>query len=273
MDINGLPTKTSTIKTALGPTTYERIIYVDPYPGRDGEEVLEESSCPRCGGLGEIAVYRFIDNGRCFECDGIRTYRTYYRVNDARRELARVVDATNASTRYMLKARAASEVAWAEALAARPEWSRAKSIADEDHFIGSLVDRLDEGKTLSEKQISAGADAIARHFDRKAARAAEQEAAEPVVEGRIEITGEVLTTKYTDGYYGSTKKMLVRDDRGFKVWGTVPESLDRVDGILSSETVLKAGQRVKFTAQVEASSDDPKFGFFKRPSKAVRLDG
>lgn len=59
---------------------------------------------------------------------------------------------------------------------------------------------------------------------------------------------------------GSTYKMLVQDDRGFKVWGTVPGSI-----------AADKGDEIKFVANVEASDDDPKFGFFKRPRKAVTL--
>ena len=53
--------------------------------------------------------------------------------------------------------------------------------------------------------------------------------------------------------------MLVKDDSGFKVFGTVPSSISRVS----------KGDVVEFTATLEPSKDDPKFGFYKRPSKAV----
>lgn len=79
---------------------------------------------------------------------------------------------------------------------------------------------------------------------------------EDVIEGRQVITGIVLAMKWQDSYYGSTLKMMVQDDRGFRVWGSVPSSLspERED-------------RISFTATVE-QSDDTKFGFFKRPTKA-----
>jgi hypothetical protein len=56
--------------------------------------------------------------------------------------------------------------------------------------------------------------------------------------------------------------MLVRDDRGFKVWGTVPSSLPNTD----------RGDKVTFTASVERSNNDETFGFFKRPSKATLIE-
>jgi hypothetical protein len=54
--------------------------------------------------------------------------------------------------------------------------------------------------------------------------------------------------------------MLVKDDRGFKLWGTVPSDLI-VEGV-------DRGMRVKYTANVEASKDDESFGFAARPRKA-----
>lgn len=55
--------------------------------------------------------------------------------------------------------------------------------------------------------------------------------------------------------------MKVRDDRGFIVWGTVPSAFDH-------ELV---GSKVKFSATVEASNDDPSFGFFKRSTQAALI--
>jgi len=49
---------------------------------------------------------------------------------------------------------------------------------------------------------------------------------------------------------------LVQDDRGFKVWGT---------------SQADKGDRVTFMARVEVSQDDPKFGFYKRPTKVQIL--
>lgn len=100
-------------------------------------------------------------------------------------------------------------------------------------------------------------------LDEQAARAEDPDPA-PVVEGRIEITGRVLATKWVENHFSyneNTLKMLVLDDRGFKVWGTVPKAIYWVE----------KGDRVTFTAQVERSQDDFDFGFFKRPTKASAI--
>lgn len=87
------------------------------------------------------------------------------------------------------------------------------------------------------------------------------EAAEPVPTGRVAITGTVLGTKAQDTQFGTVYKMLVQDDKGFKVWGSIPTSLPN-----------PKSRTVTFMAAVEPSEDDPKFGFFKRPTKAEFTD-
>lgn len=102
-----------------------------------------------------------------------------------------------------------------------------------------------------------------------AARAAEEAAAEPVpvTTERVDIEGEVLTTREQQGYMpGQTVlKMLVKTTRGFKLWGSVPRDL--LNGTLYESAGL-IGKRVAFAAKIERSPEDEKFGFFSRPTKA-----
>ena len=93
-------------------------------------------------------------------------------------------------------------------------------------------------------------------------RDAAHEAGEDAPEGRIVITGIVLAFKLQSSQFGDTLKMLVQDDRGFRVWGSVPKSLDDAE----------RESRITFTATVTASDRDAKFGFFKRPTKAEILE-
>ena len=80
----------------------------------------------------------------------------------------------------------------------------------------------------------------------------------PVVAGRVKVTGEVLSVKETEGYYGVVLKMLVKAD-GYKLWGSVPSSI---------VGEVARGSVVEFSASVKRSDDDKSFGFFSRPSKA-----
>lgn len=142
-----------------------------------------------------------------------------------------------------------------ERQAQMPETSR------ENSFIHDVASKLNQYGSLSERQVAAVRTAVARDAERAAALATrEVEVFAPVVEGRIVITGEVLSVKWQDSDYGGSLKMLVKDDRNFKVWGTVPSSIE-----------VERGNRVTFTATVEQSKDDETFGFFKRPSKATNL--
>ena len=93
--------------------------------------------------------------------------------------------------------------------------------------------------------------------DEKAARDKAHEEGEDVIEGRQVINGVVLAIKRQESEWGSVLKMLVQDDRGFRVWGTVPSSLD-----------TNREDHITFTATVTQSDKDTKFGFFKRPAKA-----
>jgi len=96
----------------------------------------------------------------------------------------------------------------------------------------------------------------------RAKRDAAHEAGEDAPEGRVTITGTVLAFKWQESMYGDVLKMLVQDDRGFRVWGSVPASLDDAE----------RESRITFTATVTASDKDAKFGFFKRPAKAAVID-
>ena len=61
--------------------------------------------------------------------------------------------------------------------------------------------------------------------------------------------------------FGSTLKMIVKTEAGWKLWVTVPNSIMGTDEGLS-------GKHVTLTATVTPSDRDSKFAFGKRPSKA-----
>lgn len=221
-----------------------------------------EIHCGKCGGTGFIGAFRHVEGGMCFDCEGTGGHRTWtpdQQADAARRERRRRREQDRAAARRAEEAaqeraeRDAKLNAW---IAENPEAAHAvKALTGE--FGVSLRESITEYGSLTERQ----AEAAIRAAERQAADRAADAAAEPVPgPGRHTITGEVLTLRWQDSAYGSTLKMLVRDDRGFKLWGSVPASLNTVD----------KGDRVTFTATVNPSDDDPVFGFFKRPTKAAR---
>ena len=99
----------------------------------------------------------------------------------------------------------------------------------------------------------------------EAEKAAKHAAAAAIEPGKQEIIGTVVGLKEVEGFgYGEwVTKMIVESEMGWKVYGTMPASL------YGEETIK--GCKVSFNATVQVSNDDEKFGFFKRPTKAIRL--
>lgn len=160
----------------------------------------------------------------------------------------------------------------------RAEYPQATEILEnyegENSFIKDVQERYMKWGNLSEKQ----ADAIVQAHKRDNAPKEVEEETAPVVEGKITVTGEVKKAYVKETDFGSRFVMIVQDDRGFKVWGTVPSSLQEIPSSIKmegSEDVLyrglEEGDRVSFNANVTKSDRDESFGFFKRPSKAKYL--
>lgn len=119
------------------------------------------------------------------------------------------------------------------------------------------------GWALSEKQEAFLVRLHTEHIKREQGRQAREKAiAEGKVQacptGRIVVTGKVVSTKWVDNDFGGSLKMVVEDDRGFRVYGTVPFIIGDV----------QRDDRVSFTATLQQSEKDAAFGFYSRPSKA-----
>jgi hypothetical protein len=88
--------------------------------------------------------------------------------------------------------------------------------------------------------------------------------------GRVTVQGQIVHMRVVeDGYsYEGTWKMVVRSDEGWAVWLTVPAAIAPTTAYGDENSCgANIGDRVEFVATIEAS-DDPLFGFAKRPSKA-----
>lgn len=138
----------------------------------------------------------------------------------------------------------------------------------EESTIRDIVWKLVKYGSISEKQeeflkklLEKIAERPALEAKRLAEKAAEKPIPEELLEGRHTVTGEILAERYDDTPFGTMHKMLLKEDRGFKLWGTMPSALS-----------AGKGDRVKFDAAIEVSHDDPKFGFYSRPTKAATLE-
>lgn len=126
-------------------------------------------------------------------------------------------------------------------------------------FLNDMVRAFKNYGNLSERQAAAMLKTLADLESRKQREEAERVSPKPkmpVPTGVVDIVGTVMSVKEQHSQWGTTWKCLVVDDRGFKVWGTIPSS-----------AAWDKGDRVAFTANVEPSNDDESFGFYSRPRK------
>lgn len=73
---------------------------------------------------------------------------------------------------------------------------------------------------------------------------------------RVLFTGLILAFKTVETNYGPTEKMMLRDYRNFKIWGTRPKGLK-----------ANVGDCVQIEAVLYPNRNDPTFGYFSRPTK------
>jgi hypothetical protein len=131
----------------------------------------------------------------------------------------------------------------------------------EERTIRDIVGKLVKYGNLSDKQAQFIASLLNKIVERpivEARRQAEKDAAGPVPTGRVEMNGVVVGMKEVDAFRASryspetTWKLIIRLENGSKVYGSRFANLEK-------------GSAVRFTATVEPSKDDLKFGFYKRP--------
>lgn len=250
-------------------------------------------TCGKCMGTGSIAwgmavkgavreadgTVRYIGKV-CFQCGGTRGKYVSQSQLDRRVKDRERRDRKREAERV---ARVAAAEAEAAETAANLEKNQAAFKAEHPGTIEALSGLGSFGADLMETFNASGAlttgqvEAVARIV----AERASDPAPAPVEAGRGNLTGRIITAKNVESDFGTTPKMLLLDDRGFKAWGTIPSTLsgDFYQAWLAEvdqpkdhgpETWLAfaKGQRVSLTATVTASEDDEAFGFFKRPAKA-----
>jgi hypothetical protein len=211
-------------------------------------------TCWKCAGSGRY--FGPPEPGVCFACNGHGGEWTRKATIERReRDRARRAERARKEAERRLAERRAKLEAWA---AANPTIA-GMLLEPKDPFTEDLRDAVERWGSLTPRQT----DALKSRVERDAARASRaDEVAVPVVEGRGPIEGEVVRIKLQESAYGQSLKMLVVDDRGFKVWGTIPTSI---------KADVTRGARVRFEATVTAKSGEVGFGFFSRPTKAVIL--
>lgn len=147
----------------------------------------------------------------------------------------------------------------------------------DNQFLADMALIVKRNDILTVRQAEASNTALARETAqaaREAQWAAEKAAqaltASPVPTGKVQVTGTVLSTKWYEGDYGSTCKMLVQC-AGYKVFGTVPKNLmvDDDGCTVSGWEQFLINKQITFSATVEEK--EAGFGTFKRPTKAAKI--
>lgn len=133
------------------------------------------------------------------------------------------------------------------------EW---KDVYYEEITIRDIVGKLVKYGSASVKALDYVKTLLGKIQDRPALeqkKAEQYAAAADCPSGRVEISGTVVSVRKPDpdDRFPQTKILVVADS-GFKVWGSRFANAEK-------------GDRVTFTATVEPSKDDKKFGFYKRP--------
>jgi hypothetical protein len=113
------------------------------------------------------------------------------------------------------------------------------------NFIGRLLTQIDGRVVIAKK------------------RAEEKALAAPVPTGRFVIEGKIVSRQYKSDIMYPAFKITVKHVSGWCVYGTLPASLEDA----------KVGDFVTFSATVEVSDGDQKFGFFSRPACGKILPG
>ena len=133
-----------------------------------------------------------------------------------------------------------------------------------NRFVQDVMDRLIKYGKLSEGQIEAVIGAVERdaeRAEREEVWATEAKLAADAPTGKVTVTGEIVSVKSQETMYGSTLKMVVKTEAGWKLWVTVPSSIMGTDEKITGKTVT-------LTATVTPSDRDSKFAFGKRPTQA-----
>jgi len=236
--------------------------------------VRQVADCSRCGGSGIYTRY----HGVCYGCGGsgkrgtkrVRIFNADV-TEEQQREAILIVEKALRERREKAKERREAkrlrerEENFERVCAAYPLVAEAFAKASADNsFVNDVKNKVKQYGDISDRQAAAVIKSAEQDCQRAAEREAEAATSAPIpVEaldsrGRMAIVGKIIATKEIENAYGWSYKMMVRDDRGFKIWVSVPRCVD-----------AKRGMRIGFEAAVTVSDEDPAFGFAKRPTKVV----
>jgi len=246
------------------PSTYRK----SPEATRPRMADAGPAACTRCAGVGGSRAWL---TWTCYRCAGAkadpkvrRKVREFPASWSDERCAQWLADKEAKDAAREEAKRAKREAEWAATWAANV--TRCPALTDPRleriEFVQDIAAKA-QWQELTDRQVEA-VQRMAVEADEAERRDAELDAAGvevPDTTERVTVVGTVRSVKFVETQFGGTLKMLVEHDSGWKVWGSVPRSIE----------FPEAGDRVEFIARVERSRDDVRFGFFSRPTKARAL--
>lgn len=244
-------------------------------------------ACWKCGGSGYLS-WTGVDDGRCWACHTTKGKWIPVRTME-RRAKDRARRAAKRSAAEVAKAaKVAAQLLQFEADHPELAFMTGEAVHDPEvemnHIVRDIAMRLQSWGSISDPQVTLCSKIVREDDERRALRAAEREMASPAPSGRVVVEGEVVMVRAYEGDYGTTWKMMVRADDGWKAFVSIPRDLepssytggteDDPTSFVAQVLALK-GQRVRFTATLAPKADDPTFAIAKRPTKAevIEADG
>lgn len=123
-------------------------------------------------------------------------------------------------------------------------------------FVQDVLAKLDKYGSLSDRQVAAVEQSLARDVQRAQQRAAEaQQPKGEAPTGRAEVTGTVLSLQERETDFGIVTKMLLQLENNSRAWMTAPRGGD-----------YDRGDKIVVRATFERSKDDASFAFGARPT-------
>jgi hypothetical protein len=247
---------------------------------KDRAYFVQPRICNRCGGAGRSEAWRYTGY-TCYDCGGAGTLgpeKIKLYTPEKIEKLNRAQEKAQATRAAKRAKKEAKEQAEREAkrettiAAMRETYPEACKILDgkaSHHFLAEIQRKYREGYELTERMAEAVVEVAAKQaeFDARDAKIREYESRGGQVEaGRIEVTAALIAVKEYDDLYSYTPgavtyKALFVTNKGYKIFGTVPSGVSRDD----------RGEVFRFRATIQPS-DDPGFGYYKRPYGAEIIE-
>jgi len=219
-------------------------------------------ACSRCGGSGWFDMWDHIVEGECFLCHGTGLAKRAMKAltfADIEKVIRRRVRRRELEHERRVQARERELERFEARFPGAYEAAQREIGQPRSGFTADVARRILALKA-TDRQVEAFMRVISELDARDAERQAAYDATPDIEEGRREITGVILSVKWDEyAYPKGAFKWLIQLPTGNKVYGRVPEAL--VGNINKGDTV-------RFTATVERSNKDAKFGILKRPCNA-----